>query len=60
MNYRTRYLNTLRGNPVDRTPFVEAAQLNMVRSFSDWGDYLADDPLSARDAHTPRGPLEEL
>ena len=42
MNYRTRYLNTLRGDPVDRMPFVEAAQFNMVRAFSDWSDYLGE------------------
>ena len=46
MNYRTRYLNTLRGDPADRMPFIEAAQFNFVRACSDWNDYLeeSDDP----------------
>ena len=43
MNYRTRYLNALRGEPVDRLPLVEAAQFNMVRACSDWNCYLRED-----------------
>jgi hypothetical protein len=48
VNYRTRYLNVLRGEPSDRLPFVETAQFNMVRVCSDWGRYLAAD----EDIHT--------
>jgi len=43
MTHRTRYLNKLRGEPVDRLPFVEIAQFNMVRACSDWNEYLRED-----------------
>ena len=43
MDYRTRFLNTLRGKPVDRLPFIETAKFDMVRAHSDWNEHLADD-----------------
>ncbi len=48
MTFRERLLNTLRGRPVDRLPFVELgpAPYLLVRLFSDWNEHLApeDDP----------------
>jgi hypothetical protein len=48
MNHRKRYLNTLRGHPVDRLPYVETAQFRMARARSDWNQHLAPsaDPLT--------------
>ena len=47
MDYRTRYLDTLRGRLVDRLPYAETARFNMVRACSDWDEHLPedDDPL---------------
>jgi hypothetical protein len=47
MDYRTRYLATLRGDPVDRLPFIETAKFDMVRAHSDWNKHLRadNDPL---------------
>ncbi len=42
MDYRTRFVNSLRGNPVDRLPFVETAKFDMVMAHSDWREHLPD------------------
>ena len=46
MDYRTRFLNTLRGESVDRLPFVGTAKFDMVRAHSDWNEHLekGEDP----------------
>ena len=37
MDHRTRYLNVLRGQPVDRLPFLEAASLSwVIKHREDW------------------------
>lgn len=41
--YRQCYLNTLRGEPTDRLPLVEAAKFNMVRHQPDWQAHLGPD-----------------
>jgi uroporphyrinogen decarboxylase-like protein len=48
MDYRTRIIKTLRGEPTDRLPFVETAKFDMVRAHSDWDDHLGEgeDPRS--------------
>jgi len=45
MDYRQRFLNTLRGKPVDRLPFVEIASdpYELVRLYSDWDRHIASD-----------------
>lgn len=45
MTFRERFLNTLRGRPVDRLPFVELgpAPYLLVRLFSDWDDHFSPD-----------------
>ncbi len=40
MNYRERFLNVLRGRPVDRLPFVEHAQYDHAMLLSDWKNYV--------------------
>jgi len=36
-------MGKLRGEPIDRLPFVETAQFNMVRACSDWNEHLRED-----------------
>lgn len=45
MTYRQRLLNTLRGDPVDRLPFVETATnpYQLVRTYSDWNEHIPAD-----------------
>jgi hypothetical protein len=42
MTFRERFVNTLRGEPVDRPPFVELgpAPYLLVRLYSDWNDHM--------------------
>ena len=42
MTYRERYLNLLRGGPIDRLPYIETAKFNMTFAYSDWMHYLKD------------------
>ena len=44
MDCRTRYLNQLRGEPVDRLPFLETAKFNMAMAYrEDWRKAVRDE-----------------
>ena len=43
MNYRTRFINTLEGRPVDRLPLIEIGKYSYARRHSRWHEHIGPD-----------------